>query len=856
MRLKFLWFSFLVLASLSVANAQQALKANKHLEKGNLEKVKKILEKNIRKDPADPANHYMLARYYVHPDLPYEAIDSAHIHIQVARDGFALSDSRNKDRFIRKGMDSLKIGQLSNTIDSMAFQKAKEIDSVNAYQHFIDNYPDAIQIEEAIILRNDRAYELALQTNTPAAMQDFFNKYPNARQANLAKDAFEALYFEQQTKDKTAEAYKRYLQQRPNANYTNKAALSLLKIQSAGASKQTFIDFVTQYPNTSAARLAGMLLESFKEEKINPELLTHYKNGVYSFFNIAEKRLLDFQLQSVIPDSCRWIQKPLIHVEKEGTSLWYLKNGAFLLGKPLEELVYMGSGFYKLKEVGSTQKQLLHLSNDSILFDQALDFTRVDDFTIGKKTNAGWQLVSLLGEEMLSQAVDSIWKTNKIYFFKKSGKIAVATSNDLKKKGTDDLKTLSLLYNNYQLHEGEQTWLASDDFETVLNATLEPVIPLQKATIQKIPQGWTILKNGEYEILNQDFKPLYNTTFEDVKAVQDVLALKTDNKWAIIAANDSKFPFYKYDSVRLFNNWVAYASGEAGNELIFHKGQKIPLEEGEIFRILKTYNEEVAKVAGEVRFLAIINSKNYHRIYNGSGKLIEQGVKLETSVITPKLLYVSEGNRQVLIDSTGSMVTSERGATFGNLQKGLVPMLKNRKFGAFLVDEQVMIPYKSDIKLRSYIPGLYFIFSRDNALGIMDKAGKEVLSAEFSSIEYMSDSLAFVGKDGKVELINIFTSAVIFENITDKEQVNFKQNDYYLLRIDSGYGMIDNKAETLIPFNFNSLEYYQSDSTMLWIAERSVPEMNYQLMAYYDKTGSLLFREGFTSEEYLKTVCD
>lgn len=375
----------MLLSSIAIVNAQQALKADKHLEKGNLEKVEKILEKNISKDPADPANHYMLAKFYIHPDSEYQAIDSANIHIQIARDGFALSDTRNKSRFIRKGMDSLKIEQLSFTIDSLAFQKAKSIDSVNAYQHFINNYPEAVQIEEAIILRNDRAYEIALQTNTPAAMQDFFNKYPNARQANLAKDAFEALYFEQQTKDRTADAYKRYLQQRPNANYTNKAALSLLKIQSAGATKQIFIDFITQYPNTSAARLAGMLLESFSEEKVNPDLLAHYKNGVYSFFNSTEKRLLDFQLQSVETDSCGWILKPLIQVEKNNNSLWYLKNGTFLIEKRLEELTYMGSGFYTLKEENSIQKQLLHLSNDSILFNKAIDFRRLDDFTIAKK---------------------------------------------------------------------------------------------------------------------------------------------------------------------------------------------------------------------------------------------------------------------------------------------------------------------------------------------------------------------------------------------------------------------------------------------------------------------------------------
>ncbi|PTB92404.1 hypothetical protein C9994_14080, partial [Marivirga lumbricoides] len=397
MQIKFLCLSFLLLGSIAVVNAQQALKADKYLEKGNLEKVEKILEKNIQKDPADPANHYMLAKLYSQPDSQYQAIDSAHIHIEIARDGFALSDNRNKTRFIRKGMDSLKIEVLSLKIDSLAFEKALKINTANAYQHFIDVYPEAVQTKEAIILRNDRAYEIALQTNTPAAMQEFFNKYPNARQANLAKDAFEALYFEQQTKDKTAEAYKRYLQQKPHATYTNKAALSLLKIQSAGANKQTLVDFITQYPNTSAARLAGMILESLSERMFNPKLLTHYKSGFYHFFNIDKKELLGFQLQAVLPDSCRLINKPLIHASESNSSQWYLKDGTFFTDKNLQELTYLKGGFYLLQEEGELEKQLLHLSNDSTLFDTAIDFIRLDDFTLAKKTASGWQLTSILG---------------------------------------------------------------------------------------------------------------------------------------------------------------------------------------------------------------------------------------------------------------------------------------------------------------------------------------------------------------------------------------------------------------------------------------------------------------------------
>ena len=60
----------------------------------------------------------------------------------------------------------------------------------------------------------------------------------------------------------------------------------------------------------------------------------------------------------------------------------------------------------------------------------------MDKFHLAKKEQDGWQLISILNEPILQQPVDSIWKEDDIYFFKKGDDMAVAfLPADFKKNG-------------------------------------------------------------------------------------------------------------------------------------------------------------------------------------------------------------------------------------------------------------------------------------------------------------------------------------------------------------------------------------------------------------------------------------
>ncbi len=847
----FIFFIFFTVIAFS-GWAQSALKAIKQLEKDNLERVIKIVEKSVGKSPTDPANYYVLANYYIHPDFGLEAVDSANQYISLARSGWINLETKEKEKYARKGMDSTSIDNLSSTIDSLAFEKAKILNTEKDYNHFIENYNTVLR-EEAIELRNEVAYEDAVSKNSPEAMEQFFSNYPDAKQAKNARDIYETLFYEKFTETGTLLSYQNYLTEKPQSMLREEAALRILEIISTGADSSILQTFINKYPKTQAAATAGNLMQYWRNEGLFSTLLVHFKSGSYYFFDTQKQKLLDFSVSSVEMDSCGQVNSTIIGGDSNGS--WYDRLGNTFLDQLGSRPEYLQSGFFKVFYSTESLATLIHLSKDSVFEQKAVDFRKIDDYFLTKKVGQKWQLISFLGEEILSQPVDSIWTEHDLYFFKNSDRMAVSNRAELRKSGKKDFKALSLLYTDYELYDNGSIWLESNDFQSVLKADLTPVIPLKKVVINKIPLGWIVQNGEELTILTNDFKSQISLLAQDYKANSSIISIKNEDKWAVISS-ETNFPEFVYDSIRLFNSWLTYLEAGEKKELFFNDGERVVLENGEYFKILRTYNEEVLNSEGQVRFVEVVNKKGYSQIYNSFGRKIKEGEDVKVDVLTSEILQINTSNEKFLMDSAGNTLFTEKVDAFGSMQNGLIPILKNKKFGAFQINNRQLIPFKSDVKIQVFVPNNLFVYQKDGSYGIMDASGKNVLENKFKSIDYLNDSLAFVEIENVRQVINIRTEEVLIDEIKIVEKRGFKNQNFYLIRLNSGYGIINSSAQEIIPFIFNSIEAITYNNQMLWKAERRIAEMDYQVIAYFNAEGELLFREGFTNEEYLKTACD
>jgi len=831
------------------------LKVDRFLEKNEMAKAKKRIDKAIEKTPENLAAHYMLTRYYSHPVWSYDAVDSAHQYIQLVSDTFPKLDIEVTEKLAKKDLDSVAIAKQAIIIDSLAFEKALSQNSEEAYNQYLQNYQYLIYKEKAKELRNQVAYEKAIAQNTTEAVSEFFRKYPNAPQAQKARNVFETLYYEKKTQNQKVEEYKEYLEERPETEFAEEAASHLLNLISAGAKGSDYQQFIEQYSRYEASAKAELILEGLNYKENTAELITYKKDSLFYFYNLEKGHLLPFQFDEVIPDSCSFLKEPFILRSYNNSTRAYLKNGEPITDYDIKSIEYLGSGFFKLSDYGRKQN-LAHFSLIDKLNQEGLDFSMLDKFHFAKKQEDGWYLTSILGEPILKQPVDSIWKEKEVYFFKKGKDMAVASLEDFRKTAKGDVKSLSFLYDAYEWLGGQYLRLYSDDYETIFDSKAQLIFPLEKAKYDFIEGVWLQEKQGEYIMLDSDKRELFEEKFDDYRYRSRVLALQKDKLWSVFNNGIKAFPKFQYDSVRIFNDWLTLAIKDSTQYLLFNSDERIKLEEGEVFKILKNYNIELSDVADQLRFVEVSNKEGYFKLFNAYGRKIKEGEKLGINILTPQLIQIHQNKKKQLIDSSGNLIELRNVTAFGAYQDGLIPILQDKKFGALRVDSMKVIPAHSQSKLGVFLRDSLYIFKEDNLLGISDSKGEALLEADFESIEFFNDSTAIVEEEGEIGILNIYQNEYLHEGIDTWEKVFYTEEQFYIIRKKAGYGVLNQLGEEIIPFIFNELMAYKSKGQLYWLAERRLSEINYIVIAYFDKNGSVLFKEGLNFDDYLQTACD
>jgi len=106
-----------------------------------------------------------------------------------------------------------------NNIHKLAFEKAKEIDTISSYVNFLDNYPTALQKEEAI----KNIYKFTKKQNNISGYEWFILKYSNAIQVKDAINNIHNLAFKKAKEIDTISAYNTFIISYPTASQVKEA---------------------------------------------------------------------------------------------------------------------------------------------------------------------------------------------------------------------------------------------------------------------------------------------------------------------------------------------------------------------------------------------------------------------------------------------------------------------------------------------------------------------------------------------------------------------------------------------------------------------------------------------------------
>lgn len=207
-------------AGCSTAFAGDLEKAYKYLNTGDYANARKYLFEAYNDEPTNPAANFGLARFYTLKDNKAFNLDSANIFIKKAAAKLPIElPEHQMKKLLALGVRDYTIKNLQQDINQLAYSVAEKENTVESYQHIIDDYTDSGLINRSVVARNQLAFIRAQATARPSAVDSFTKMYPDADQVKDAKDLYEKWTYEQTTANKTYQEYKKYMDMYPKGAY-------------------------------------------------------------------------------------------------------------------------------------------------------------------------------------------------------------------------------------------------------------------------------------------------------------------------------------------------------------------------------------------------------------------------------------------------------------------------------------------------------------------------------------------------------------------------------------------------------------------------------------------------------------
>ncbi|MDX2003044.1 MAG: WG repeat-containing protein [Chitinophagales bacterium] len=225
--------------------------ALKEINAGNYIEASAILGKVLKKDSIDHGGLYLNALLFTKRDNPQYNLDSARFFIDRAQKNIPtdLSEKQMK-RYAYLGIREFTISELASKIEQDSYNLADSLNTVAAWEHFLQAYPKAAKFSLAIERRNQLAYEAAQNTATYESFKQFMEKYPNAAQVPEAEKLYESLLYKQLTADGRWQSYSAFAEKHPESPYAEEAKIKADKLQYEEVTKDGRIESYARFANT------------------------------------------------------------------------------------------------------------------------------------------------------------------------------------------------------------------------------------------------------------------------------------------------------------------------------------------------------------------------------------------------------------------------------------------------------------------------------------------------------------------------------------------------------------------------------------------------------------------------------
>lgn len=321
--------------------------------------------------------------------------------------------------------------------------------------------------------------------------------------------------------------------------------------------------------------------------------------------------------------------------------------------------------------------------------------------------------------------------------------------------------------------------------------------------------GVTTIKNIEYDLITRlkgrlyylqkpGLNIVYNSQLDEEIEV-DELSIINGRYFKI--AQDGKYGLIDENLNNIFLNEYDYI-GNNENYLLAYKGDKFEIYQFLDMRKLEIDIEGEGIKLGIGKYLYVINGGK-NGVIDSTGKvLIEAKYDTFLPLNDKDILIGYRGEEKYLINLTKGIEKKVEYENFGEESEGVIMILKNGKIGYMSSEGDELITPMYDGGFKAQKDKDFYQLKKDDKWFLAKKDGKIYKELDYDDIGEYEDGLMLVLKNGKFGYIDGNGKVKIPLEFTYAE--SFK-NGKALVAKDSGFGIIDKTGDDIVPFIYDEI---------------------------------------------------
>lgn len=829
------------------------------LQKKHWDKARAQLAKALKKDTLNASARYVLACYFLDAANPAHNLDSAHVQTGLAMADFNRADSRGRERLKRFPLDSAILVNLSQRVDSAAFEKARQQNTEQAYLHFLAIFTSAAQRDQATELRDEVAYLDALRENTYTAFAAFLEKYPASSRAPDAKTRYERALYQTKTRSRRLADYEAFLRDYPATAYRREAERHVFELATATGTPAAFESFLKKYPQSTAFQQARdmlyyLLLERGAEQTLatgwndslrqahtlgKKYLVPFYKDGRYGFIDQAGRDAIAPIAATLDPAyDCGNITDDLLLI---GDRILTKNNISRGNGKALEDL---GFGFVRAETDHGLR--LLHKAAGTIL-ESTGNVRLLDGRFIAVQSGNLWSLLTLCGRKLNSGTWEDISTLGDLLVLHRGGKQWLAPAAMLSAEPDAPVPTLTGPFDAVEAWPHHRIWVAADGQEGVRDAELNEVVRMGEHNLQAIPAGTLAVSASGSSFFTTAGQSVY---FQRALHNSSWTAVR-NRRWRLYEPATGTYLSPAYDTLVLTG---PFAIGHRGDSAAVYFSPAAPPE---VFTA--TTPIEFMPGKDSTAFL-VATAGEKKTVFNRAGrKLFTLACDEVTHAGGDAFIFTrkdrSKKEHKGLVDRDGRQLLPPVYDAIGSVSNGVVSLLKDRKFGLFDVQHERQIKPAYDKNVNVYSQG-YLTAYQNGKYGFMQWDNKPSGTFEFDEIRYWNDSVSWVRKNYQWMLYHIRKQKIVEAHIAAYTLVADAPGEKIAIISQEGhYGVMSNTRGEVIPATLSRIVNVGSADHPMYLTAKHVEEASIYVVIYYDQNGTVLRRQVYEEEDYEKVRC-